>query len=131
VRTPAPPSWQALAGKYCGLSARGEGVCADVPADGREVGNIDAGVVFDCGEVDIVARITIAGPVPLHSDLSFRGSLPLQLADASTRVSVSGSFDRAGSMTGRVIVPAVAFTHQGTRYTCRNGFAGWTAKRQS
>jgi hypothetical protein len=131
VRTPAPPPWQALPGKYCGLTARGEGVCADVPADGREVGNIDAGVVFDCGEVDIVARITIAGPVPLHSDLSFLGSSSLQLADVSTRVSVSGSFDRAGSMTGRVIVPAVAFTHQGSRYTCRNGFAGWTAKRQS
>ena len=33
-------------------------------------------------------------------------------------------------MTGRIVVPAVAFTHQGTRYTCRSGFASWTAKRQ-
>ena len=67
----------------------------------------------------------------LRSDLSFLGSFQLQLAEATTRVSVSGSFDRAGSMTGRIIVPAVAFTYQGTRYTCRSGGAAWTAKLQS
>ena len=61
-------------------------MCLDVPAAGREFGNVDAGVAFNCGEVDIVARLTIQGPVPLQSDLSFQASFPLQLADASTRV---------------------------------------------
>jgi hypothetical protein len=131
VRTPPPPSWQAVAGKYCGLTSRGEGVCLDVPTDGRELRNVDAGVLFACGDVDIVARLTVEGPVPLHTDLSFQMSFPLTLADASTRISLSGAFDRAGSMTGRIGVPAVSFTYQGTRYTCRGGGAVWTAKLQS
>jgi hypothetical protein len=131
VATPAPSPWQAVAGKYCGLTPGGEGVCLDVAAGGREFRNVNAGVLFRCGEVDVVARFTIEGPVPLRSDLSFQAAFPLTLADASTRVNLSGTFDRAGSMTGRIGVPAVSFTHEGTRYTCRGGGAAWTAKLQS
>jgi hypothetical protein len=131
VATPAPPPWQAVAGKYCGLTPGGEGVCLDVAAGGREFRNVDAGVLFRCGDVDVVARISIEGPVPLGSDLSFQASFPLTLADASTRVFLSGQFDRAGAMTGRITVPAVSFTHDGTRYSCRGGGAAWTANLQS
>ena len=131
VATPAPPSWQAVAGKYCGLTPGGEGVCLDVTAGGRQVINVDAGVLFRCGDVDIVTRITIDQPVPLHSDLSFQASFPLTVGDGSTRIFLSGTFDRAGSMTGRISVLAVTFTYQGTRYSCRGGGAAWTAKRQS
>lgn len=130
VTTPPPQSWQAVAGKYCGLTPQGEGVCLDVAAGGRELRNVDAGVLFRCGEVDVVARLTLEGPVALRSDLSFENVFPLTLADASTRVFLSGVFDRAGSMTGRLTVPAVTFTHEGTRYTCRGGGAAWTAKLQ-
>ena len=106
-------------------------MCLDVAAGGREFRNVNAGVLFRCGEVDVVARLTIEGPVPLRSDLSFQAAFPLTLADPSTRVNLSGTFDRAGSMTGRIGVPAVSFTHEGTRYTCRGGGAAWTAKLQS
>jgi hypothetical protein len=132
VSTPAPPQWQAVAGKYCGITPQGEGVCLDVPAGGRELRNLDVGVPLVCGETGFLVRLTIEGPFPLRSDLSFQTSFDQSLGDeGSTRVFLSGTFDRSGSMTGRITLQQPVFTHQGTRYTCRNGGAAWTAKRQS
>jgi hypothetical protein len=130
--TPAPPSWQAAAGKYCGLTPQGEGVCLDVLAGGRELRNLTVGVPLVCGESGFLVRLTVEGPVALRSDLSFETVFTQPLGDdGSTRVFLSGTFERNGSMTGRITLQQPVFTHQGTRYTCRNGGAAWTAKLQS
>jgi hypothetical protein len=132
VATPAPAPWQAVAGKYCGITPQGEGVCLDVPAGGRELRNLTAGIPLVCGETGFLVRLTIEGPFPLRSDLSFETVFTQPLGDdGSGRVFLSGTFDRAGSMTGRLTLQQPSFTYQGTRYTCRNGGAAWTAKRQS
>jgi hypothetical protein len=132
VATPPPPPWQAVAGKYCGITPQGEGVCLDVPAGGGEPRNLDVGIPLVCGEAGFIVRLTIEGPFPFHSDLSFETSFAQPIGDdGSARVFLSGTFDRAGSMTGRITLQQPAFTHQGTRYTCRNGGAAWTAKLQS
>jgi hypothetical protein len=134
VTTPAPPQWQAVAGKYCGITPQGEGVCLDVPAGGRELRNVDVGFHLICGETGFLLRLTVEGPVPLRSDLSFQTSFAQALGDdssGSTRVFLTGTFDRSGSMTGRITLQQPVFTYQGTRYTCRNGGASWTAKLQS
>jgi hypothetical protein len=132
VATPPPPQWQAVAGKYCGITPQGEGVCLDVAAGGRELRNLNAGIPLVCGDVGFIVRLTIDGPVPLHSDLSFQTSFMQPLGDdGSARVFLSGTFDRAGATTGRITLQQPVFTYQGTRYTCRNGGAAWTAKLQS
>jgi hypothetical protein len=70
--------------------------------------------------------------VALQSDLSFQTSFIQQFGDdGSARVFLSGTFDRSGSMTGRITLQQPAFTYQGTRYTCRNGGAAWSGKLQT
>jgi hypothetical protein len=132
--TPPPPPKRAQAGKYCGITPQGEGVCLDVLAGGRELRNLTVGVPIVCGDVGFVIRITNEGPVAVRSNLSFQTSYVQQLGDdssGSARVFLSGTFDQNGSTTGRTTLQQPTFTFQGTRYTCRNGGAAWTAKLQS
>jgi hypothetical protein len=132
--TPPPPPKRAQAGKYCGITPQGEGVCLDVLAGGGELRNLTVGVPIVCGDVGFVIRITNEGPVAVRSNLSFQTSYVQQLGDdssGSARVFLSGTFDQNGSTTGRTTLQQPTFTFQGTRYTCRNGGAAWTAKLQS
>jgi hypothetical protein len=130
--TPAPPLPSARAGKYCGVTTQGEGVCLDVPAGGRELRSLTVGVPLDCGGTGFLVRLTIDGPLPIRTNLSFRSSYTQSLGDEGSALTfVSGTFDETGSMSGRITLQQPVFTYQGTRYTCRNGNAAWTAKLQS
>jgi hypothetical protein len=111
-------------------------VCLDVAEDGRSIRNLRVGAVVRCGtrppyDPKFVLRLTYDTVLPLLSDLSFRASYtqPLE-SDGSARAFYQGTFDRSGSMTGTFTLQQPSFVRDGTRYTCRNGGASFTANLQ-
>ena len=128
--TPAPPAKRALVGTYCGFAAAGEGACVDVPDGGRTVRNFRIGVVVPCGDTVFTFRIEYDTTLPLASDLSFRASYTQRLFDGSAQAFLSGTFDQAGGMQGRLTLQQPSFTHEGVRRACRNGGASFTATLQ-
>ncbi len=128
--SPPPPARRALAGTYCGFAADGEGACLDVADGGRTVRNVRIGVVVPCGDTAFTFRIEYAAVLQLASDLSFSASYTQPPLDGSARAFLSGTFDQAGTMQGRLTLQQPSFTYEGARRTCRNGGASFTAKLQ-
>ena len=52
------------------------------------------------------------------------------LFDGSAQAFLSGTFDQAGGMQGRLTLQQPSFTHEGVRRACRNGGASFTATLQ-
>ena len=135
--TPPPPPRRALAGKYCGFAREGEGVCLEVLDGGREVRNLDIGLFLDCNDSTFYGRFRSAGPVQLQTDLSFRTGSTMRIVDrpgtadlGSASAYLWGTFDQSGAMNGLLRVEQPSFTSEGTRYTCRNSNATFTARLQ-
>jgi hypothetical protein len=132
VTSPPAPQRRPLAGTYCGFTNAGGGVCVDVTSDGSEVRNLRAEVVMTCGVVArIPVRITVAsaGPMPIRTDLSFRGTVTQSFEGRNVGGAVSGTFDERGGLTGSVGLAQVTIVRDGVTHSCRTN-GGFTARLQ-
>jgi hypothetical protein len=120
---PPGPLPRALAGVYCGIAAAGGGVCVDVPAEGREARNFRAEIKLTCG---ILARIPLSTSVAYPQsmafglDLSFRQSFDHQVEGKTVSVTVAGTFDENGGLTGSVGVSSFTIERDGASHLCRS-----------
>lgn len=137
-----PVSWQAtsdlalvppvLAGRYCGFTLRGPGICLDVTSDGW-VANARVGANFTCfapSAATFTFGYTYPGLIAIRPDLTFAISVDVPLDDGgSIGWKLEGKFDEEGQVTGSGGFTRVTLVRDGTRYQCRNAISGFSAKR--
>ncbi len=138
-----PLSWQAtsdlapvppvLAGRYCGFTLRGPGICLDVTSDGW-VANVRVGANLTCfapSTATFTFGYTYPGLIAIRPDLTFAVSLAdVPLDDGgSIRWKLEGKFDEEGQVTGIGGFTRVTLVRDGTRYQCRSSISGFSAKR--
>ena len=125
---PPPPPAQAIAGKYCGFTNSGGGICFDIGHNGSA--NVFTKARFeqttDCSpDGRFRLTITFGGQVPLTSDLRF--TYAVASGDlAGSRI--DGSVDTQGNAKGSLLMKA-SIDHEGTRYACESS-TDWTATLQ-
>ena len=119
-------------GRYCGFTLAGSGVCIDAASDAW-VTRTRFQVKLRCYEptdTTFTFEYVYAGAIGIRPDLTFAGSLsnvPLP-GGGSLRFSVSGKFDDAQHVSGKGGISNVRVVQGGTRYTCRNAVASFTAR---
>ena len=130
---PALPLPSVSAGRYCGFTLAGSGVCLDATRDAW-VTRIRFEVNLRCFEPQVASfkfEYIYGGAFALLPDLTFSGSLsnvPLA-GGGSLKFTASGKFDEAErSVTGKGGFSKVTFVRDGTKYRCRNAVSSFSAK---
>jgi len=130
---PALPLPSVSAGRYCGFTLVGSGVCVDATRDAW-VTRVRFEVNLRCFEPEVTNfkfEYIYAGALALLPDLTFSGSLsnvPLA-GGGSLKFTVSGKFDEAERrVTGKGGISKVTLVRDGTRYRCRNAVSTFSAK---
>jgi hypothetical protein len=138
-----PLSWSATipptplptvpAGRYCGFTLAGPGICLDATA-GAWVTKVHMGFTIRCTQPEAKSfpvEYTYEGLIAIRADLTFSATLSnIPLEDGgSMRFTISGTFDGAGEATGKGGFSRISLVREGTRYKCRNATPSWSAKR--
>ncbi len=135
---PAPPAPTAQPGKYCGFTQQGPGICLSTSADARTITELITQAIVDCSDGSRWTwTLSFGGErATIQADLSFSYAYSGALTTSSTTViditttyTIAGRFDTAGNASGTVAISAIAFTYQGSRYTCSQNPVPWTAKK--
>ena len=128
--TTAPPPARPVAGRYCGFTGNGSGICFDVTAGGQFWANGHFGVLnATCqpGPTGFDITFDTTGSAPIAADLSFNFTA---VTGSAAGTAVTGTFDTSGHSSGHLHV-ADTFTYSdGTQYTCGLD-TDWTAQLQS
>jgi predicted lipoprotein with Yx(FWY)xxD motif len=128
--TTSPPPARAVAGRYCGFTGNGSGICFDVTAGGQSWANGHFGVLnATCqpGSTGFDITFDTTGSTPIAADLSFNFTA---VAGSAAGTAVTGTFDTGGHASGHLHV-ADTFTYSdGTQYSCGLD-TDWTAQLQS
>jgi hypothetical protein len=126
--TASTPPPVARAGRYCGFTLQGRGICLEVAADGRSVSRIASELVLRCGTSDLTLPFAWEGGLAITYDLRFRGSPRVQLPGGSAQYLVNGTFDSAGGAIGSFFVQGIELERDGVRQACRNTGARWSSR---
>lgn len=135
---PAPPAPKAQAGKYCGFTQQGPGICLQTDANAAVIDELVTAALVDCtdGSRWEWALSFGGGRTTIQSDLSFSYSYSGPLSTSSTTVSdiqtsyrISGRLGTDGTASGTVAVSTISFKYEGTSYSCQQNDVIWTAKR--
>ena len=132
-----PPPPTAQAGKYCGFTQQGPGICLSTSADARTIVELLTQAIVDCTDGSRWTwTVSFRGGTPIQADLSFSYTYSGPLASSSNTVTdiqttytISGRFGTAGDASGTVAISSIAFTYEGERYTCSQNPVPWTAKK--
>lgn len=136
---PPPPAPAAVPGQYCGYTGQGPGICLTTTNDGRAVQEFATSAIVDCGDGSRwTFGVRFSGrTVSLARDLSFAFdySGPLtsgsgQLSDIQATYTIRGTFTTGGQASGTVAIASVAFTYEGTRYSCTQNGVTWSTSKQ-
>ena len=136
-----PPSAPALlAGKYCGYTQPGPGICMDTNSAGQVVEELSTGAIVDCSNG---VRLTIGfglqsgDRTTIQPDRSFSYAYDGPLSGGSSGVTdiqatyrISGRFTTSGDASGTVAIASLSFRYGGGAYTCAQNEVTWTAERQ-
>jgi hypothetical protein len=122
---PPPPAPTAQAGKYCGFTNNGYGICFDVTAGGQNFTNGIFQLKAPCSPpATLNETITVSGLIPIQPDLTF----DIEVTSGSLTGSfIKGKLDTVGGATGVVHVQDEV-DYNGTHYSCRMD-TEWSAKR--
>jgi hypothetical protein len=135
---PAPPPPTAQAGKYCGFTQQGPGICLSTSADAKSIVELLTQAIVDCtnGSRWTWTVSFRGGGTAIQADLSFSYTYSGPLSSSSTTVTdiqttytISGRFGTAGDASGTVAISNIAFTYEGERYTCSQNPVPWTARK--
>jgi hypothetical protein len=135
---PAPPAPKAQAGKYCGFTQQGPGICMQTDAGAAVIDELVTAALVDCtdGSRWEWALSFGGGRTAILADLTFSYSYSGPLATSSTTVSdiqtsyrINGRFGTDGTSSGTVAVSTISFKYEGTSYSCQQNDVSWTAKR--
>ena len=94
--TTAPPPARPVAGRYCGFTGNGSGICFDVTAGGQFWANGHFGVLnATCqpGSTGFDITFDTTGSAPIAADLSFNFTA---VAGSAAGTAVTGTFDTGG-----------------------------------
>lgn len=131
--SPAEPLPIVPAGRYCGFTLAGSGVCLDATRDAW-VTRARFEVNLRCFEPEVTTfkfEYIYGGAIAIRPDFTFTGGLSnIPLAGGgSLKFTMSGKFDDAERrVAGKGGLSAVTIVRDGTRYRCRNAVSSFTAK---
>jgi subtilase family serine protease len=132
-----PPAATAAAGRYCGFTDQGKGVCFDVTPGGAGVRNLNTQSVVACtGGTTWTWTLTLTGTTaPIQSNLFFTypfdGSLTSSsssFANITAKYSFQGTLDTAGAASGTINLNRISFDYNGAHYDCSAAPYAWHAK---
>ena len=135
---PAPPAPKAQAGKYCGFTQQGPGICLQTDANAVLINELVTAALVDCTNGSRWEwALSFGGErAPILADLSFSYAYSGPLSTLSTTVSeiqtsyrINGRFGTDGTASGTVAVSTISFKYEGTSYSCQQNDVSWTAKR--
>ena len=136
---PAPAAPTLLAGKYCGYTQPGPGICMHANAAGLVV-DASTGAIVDCSNgVRLTIGFGLQGGdrATIQPDLSFSYAYAGPLPGGSSGVTeiqatyrISGRFTTYGDASGTVAIASLSFRYGGDAYTCAQSEVTWTATRQ-
>lgn len=130
--TPPPAIPSVPAGRYCGFTLQGPGLCVDATSTGLAA-NIRMGANIRCSSPDkAVFQISydFPGIAVIHPDLTFHAALDKIPLDGGGSMSwrISGKFDGAQGAMGSGGFTNVTLFRDGKLYTCRGAVSSWSAK---
>lgn len=135
---PAPPAPKAQAGKYCGFTQQGPGICLQTDAAAGAINELVTAALVDCTDGSRWEwALSFGGErTAIQSDLSFSYSYSGPLSTSSTTVSdiqtsyrINGRFGTDGTASGTVAVSTISFKYEGESYSCQQTDVSWAAKR--
>ena len=119
-----PPAPTAQAGKYCGFTNNGFGICFDVTAGGQAFTNPIFQLKTPCTPpATLTTTLTSSALTPIQPDLTFDFEPKGGAYDGTY---IKGKLDTVGNASGVVHVQAEVDSN-GTHYSCRMD-TEWTAK---
>ena len=137
---PAPAAPTLFAGKYCGYTQPGPGICMDTNAAGQVVDELSTGAIVDCSNgVRLTIGFGLQGGdrTTIQPDRSFSYAYAGPLSGGSSGVTdiqatyrISGRFTTSGDASGTVAIASLSFRYGGDAYTCARNEVTWTAERQ-
>jgi hypothetical protein len=130
---PPTPLPTVPAGRYCGFTLAGPGICLDA-IPGAWVTKVRLSPTIRCTQPEAKSfkvDYTYEGLIAIRADLTFKTTLSnIPLEDGgSMRFTIAGTFDGAGEAKGGGGLSRISLVREGTRYKCRNATSSWTAKR--
>ena len=127
---PPPPPPLVPPGHYVAPTNQGRNVTFDVRADGATIASLRMEYNAECQPPGTIsgAIATYTGTVAVTPQRTF--SLETSTADKSLTISIRGSFDAAGAVTGTFQAHTVQPGPNAQQYVCDSGVVEFAGKRQ-